>query len=168
MGVAQNGWLIMENPIIWMMTGGTPMTQETSKHIPSGYLREMAKKMDWFLGIKRGENRACDDFSGSFWDIFNNLTAALKPQGCWMGCWMDCWDLSHFHHKIGSATRKFPTVNSTAPVVHQVGHFPKWNKPSGWISRWPQCDVTCGMLGIGFFILPSDHCPVMGCWCGWW
>ena len=32
MGVPQHGWFMREHPIeIWMMTGGTPMTQETSK-----------------------------------------------------------------------------------------------------------------------------------------
>ena len=31
MGVPEDGWFIVENPNLkWMMTGGTPMTQETS------------------------------------------------------------------------------------------------------------------------------------------
>ena len=32
MGVPKDGWFIVENPNLkWMMTGGTPMTQETSR-----------------------------------------------------------------------------------------------------------------------------------------
>ena len=44
MGVPQNGWLIRGNPIkMRMMTGGTPMTQETTILTPRMIFR-------WFLG----------------------------------------------------------------------------------------------------------------------
>ena len=54
MGVPQNGWLMRENPISkWMMTGGTPMTQDTS--ISWEYHGEYQRKYHGFFGSRFGQ-----------------------------------------------------------------------------------------------------------------